>query len=105
GEMGAGSMQGGPAGGGGMFMDTISEITGIPAETLQAGMAGGSTLADVITANGGDLDAVRAGLEESMANSEFPIDDVDQFIDNLLNNAMQQMNPGQAPMGTPTEEP
>lgn len=88
---------GGMPGGGMMFMDTISNTTGISMETLQAGVASGSTLADVITANGGDLDAVKAGLTEALSNSEFPIDDPDQFIDNLLNNSMQQMNPNQAP--------
>lgn len=64
---------------------TISESTGIPEETLQQGVADGSTLAEVITANDGDLEAVHEALEDVFA--EQPLQegmDLGQWIDGML---------------------
>jgi hypothetical protein len=63
----------------------VSEVTGIPAATLREEMAGGATLGEAITANGGDLAAVRSALVEAF--SELPNlegQDIDQAVDDLL---------------------
>jgi len=77
-----------------MLWSVASETTGIPMETLQEGTAGGATLAEVITAQGGDLEAVKTALKEALTEAGFGGDDVDQQIENLLNSA-----PRQAPSG------
>lgn len=67
----------------------IGEVTGIPAATLREDMADGATLGEVITANGGDLAAVRSALVEAF--SELPNlegQDIDQVVDDLLNNSL-----------------
>jgi hypothetical protein len=77
-----------------MLWSVTSEATGIPVGTLQEGTAAGATLAEVITSQGGDLEAVRAALREAFTEAGLGGDDVDQRIENLLNNA-----PRQAPAG------
>ena len=53
------------------WMDTILEVTGLTVEQIQAGIAEGQTLAEVIEANGGDVEAVRQALiDAGMANYE-----------------------------------
>lgn len=67
------------------WLSVISEATGIPVETLQEGVAGGDALADVIMAQGGDLAAVEAALQEAMSSiPNLQADDVQQQIDDLL---------------------
>jgi hypothetical protein len=67
----------------------VSEVTGIPVATLREEMAGGATMAEVITANDGDLEAVKTAMVE--AYSELPNlegQDIDQDVDDLLNNTL-----------------
>ncbi len=67
----------------------VSEVSGIPVATLREEMAGGATMAEVITANDGDLEAVKTAMVE--AYSELPNlegQDIDQVVDDLLNNAL-----------------
>ena len=74
---------GGPMG----FMTIISEATGLDPETLQEEAAGGATMAEIITANGGDVEAVKAELIEAM--SEMPNADeidIEGRVSDLLNN-------------------
>jgi hypothetical protein len=77
-----------------MLWSVVSETTGIPAETLQEGTTAGATLAEVITAQGGDLEAVKTALRQAFTDAGLGGDDVDQRIESLLNNA-----PRQAPAG------
>lgn len=46
----------------GNLMDTVLEITGLTVEDIQAGIAEGQTLAEVIEANGGNIEEVRQAL-------------------------------------------
>ena len=85
---------GGPMG----FMTIISEATGLDPETLQEEAAGGATMAEIVTANGGDVEAVKAELIEAM--SEMPNadeTDVEGRVSDLLNNPL----PGPGSEGRP----
>ena len=69
------------------FMTIITEATGLSIEALQEEAASGSTLAEIIMANGGDVEAVRAQLIEAM--SEMPNadeTDIEGRVSDLLNN-------------------
>ena len=71
------------------FMTIISEATGLSIEELREEAAGGAALADIITANGGDVEAVKAELIEAM--SEMPNADetyVEGRVSDLLNNSL-----------------
>jgi hypothetical protein len=84
------------------FWEPIATATGISAETLQAALADGGALAEAITANGGDLDAVRAALREAHADSGASQEEVDAWIENLLANPMPQFGlPAAAETATP----
>lgn len=82
--------EGGPTDGGPMgFMNIISEATGLDPETLREEAASGATLAEVITAHGGDVEAVKAKLIEAM--SQMPNageGDIEQRVSDLLNNPL-----------------
>ena len=85
---------GGPMG----FMTIITEATGLSIEALQEEAASGSTLAEIITANGGDVEAVKAELIEAM--SEMPNadeTDVEGRVSDRLNNPL----PGPRVEGAP----
>jgi hypothetical protein len=47
----------------------IGEATGLDPETLREEAASGTTLAEVITANGGDVEAVKAELIEALSDA------------------------------------
>ncbi len=91
--------EGDAAGGGPMgFMAIISEVTGLDPQTLQEEAASGSTLAEIITANGGDVEAVKAELIEAM--SEMPDaqeQDIEQRVSDLLNNPLPMRDQGPPP--------
>jgi hypothetical protein len=80
-----------------MAWEVISETTGIPLETLQTETAEGAALAEVITAHGGDLDAVKAALKEAYLDAGYAGEDLDQFIDNLLSGTLPQFDRGAIP--------
>ena len=82
------------------FLPLISETTGISVENLQTEMAGGATPAEAITALGGDLDAVRAALIESLSNQP-NVQDAEQQVDDFLNGVFGRVGP----MSTPTPTP
>ena len=67
-------------------LEIVSDSSGIPVETLQAETAEGASLAEVITNQGGDLEAVEAALTEAFnampANANM---DVEERVSDLLN--------------------
>lgn len=75
------------------FWDAISGATGIPAETLQAATADGATLAEVITADGGDLEAVEDALRQAYAGSGASEEELEAWIENLLQSQLQFNRP------------
>jgi hypothetical protein len=87
--------EGGPTDGGPMgFMNIISEATGLDPETLREEAASGATLAEVITAHGGDVEAVKAKLIEAMSQTPNAGEgDIEQRVSDLLNNPLP-MPPG-----------
>ncbi len=84
-EFGGGASDGGPMG----FITIITEATGLSIEAIQEELASGATMAEIITANGGDVEAVKAKLIEAM--SEMPNageGDIEQRVSDLLNNPL-----------------
>lgn len=82
---GGGANGGGPMG----ILTIISEAAGLDFETLREEAAGGATMAEIITANGGDVEAAKAKLIE--ARSEMPNaqeEDIEQRVSDLLNNPL-----------------
>ena len=79
-----------------MLLDIASEATGLDVETIREQAADGATLAEIITANDGDVEAVKAQMIEAMEDMpRLPDDgDVEQFVDNMLNNPLGQRNSG-----------
>ena len=91
-EVDAGSFGG--RGFGGPFMDVISQATGLSVEEIQAQTADGKTLAEIISENGGNLEAIRSQLIEQF--NDFPNaqeNDVEQQVDNLLNGTFTSPQP------------
>jgi hypothetical protein len=84
------------------FWNTISDAASIPLETLQASLVEGTTLADAITAGGGDLAAVQDALREAYTDSGAAQGDLEAWIENLLNNPMPQFG---RPAGAETATP
>ncbi len=83
---------GGPGGmGGGMdaALTAVAEATGLSADDIRAQMNEGQALADIVTANGGDLTAVRAAVVTALqALPEAADMDVEAMADRLLEQAM-----------------
>ena len=78
------------SGRGGNVQDTavtiISETIDITVEDIQAQLADGQTLAEIIAANGGDGTADKSALAEALAETPFAAgQDLDTFITGLLN--------------------
>jgi hypothetical protein len=68
-------------------MTIISEATGLSIEELQEEAASGATLAEIITAHGGDVEAVKAELIEAMSQMPNADEtDIEQRVSDLLNN-------------------
>ncbi len=65
--------------------DVIAEETGLSMEEIQAQAAEGATLAEIVEANGGDLEAVRASLIEALGESPNAAElDIEQMADEWL---------------------
>ncbi|MCW5865452.1 MAG: hypothetical protein KIT52_20360 [Anaerolineae bacterium] len=83
---------GGPGGmGGGMdaALAAVAEATGLSADDIRAQMNEGQTLADIVTANGGDIATVRAAVVAALqALPEAADMDVEAMADRLLEQAM-----------------
>lgn len=66
----------------------LNETTGLTTEEIQAQTAEGVTLAELIEANGGDVEAVKADLIAALQDS--PIaqrQDVEEYVTNMLTNS------------------
>ncbi len=64
----------------------LNDTTGLTTEAIRAKTDTGTTLADLIEANGGDVDAVHAQLVEALSDS--PIaqsQDLEQYVTDMLN--------------------
>lgn len=66
------------------LLTTVSEASGVPLETLQAGLEEKKSLADIITANSGDLEAARAALTDSFAARGLEGEELKQRVDDFL---------------------
>ena len=76
-----------------MIMNIVSEATGLDVETIREQSANGATLAEIITANGGDVEEVKAKLIEAMMkNPNASEEDVEQRVEEMLNNPLPQRN-------------
>lgn len=64
----------------------ISDTTGITADTLRQAVSEGSTLAEAITAHGGDIEVVKTALRAALKNNP-NLDDaaIETQIDQVLN--------------------
>jgi hypothetical protein len=89
----------GPREGG--VLDVVSEAIGLtPQETVEALQADGATLASVIEANGGDVDAIRATLiENATARMDEAAANLETHIDDLLNGEFPANRGGRGPGG------
>jgi hypothetical protein len=68
--------------------NVVSETTGISVETLQTEAVDGATLAEVITANGGDLEGAEAALLEAFIDGSVRLaQDPERFVSDLLNSS------------------
>jgi len=82
-------------GGPGGFMQIISDATGLDIDSIRQQTADGATLAEIITANGGNVEEVKALLIESMSQMPNADEtDIEQRVSDLLNNPMPQRGPG-----------
>jgi hypothetical protein len=83
-----------PAGPGGLFetvFSLVADETGLTVEEIQAAMANGQSLAEIIESNGGDVEAVRAAMIdafEASPNAEGL--DAAQMADQWLNQQSEQ---------------
>jgi hypothetical protein len=66
------------------LLTTVSEACGVPLETLQAGLAEGKTLTEVITANEGDLEAATAALREDFAARGLEGEELEQRVTEFM---------------------
>ena len=67
------------------FLEPVSEASGIAVETMQAGLDEGKSFAQVITENGGDMDAAREALRALFADRDLDAEELEQRIDQILN--------------------
>lgn len=95
--------QGGPSGfGGAGLMQIISDATGLDVDSIRQQTADGATLAEIITANGGNVEEVKARLIESMSQMPNADEtDIEQRVSDLLNNPVPQPGPGDGSGGAP----
>lgn len=79
----------------GSMMSIISEATGLDMQTIREQSTNGATLAEIITENGGDVEAARAQLIEAMKDQPDATEqDIEQIVDSLLNNPLPQRGMG-----------
>jgi hypothetical protein len=80
----------------GSIFEVVSEETGLTAEEIQAQTAEGVTLAEIIEANGGNLEAVKVALTETFSNfQDLDDQDVEQRVEAILNGNFAQPADGQ----------
>jgi hypothetical protein len=73
----------------GFLMDVITEITGLTRRQIRDGLRDGKTLAEIITENGGDVEAVRAALVAAIEEEiQTQLDNIETRVDDLLNSTM-----------------
>ena len=98
------SQQGGPRGGNDRFgavLDAVSEATGLEREEIVTlTREDGMTLAEIITANGGSLDAVQATIVASFTEAvNEELANLDERVSDLLNNPLPQGQRGDGGRG------
>lgn len=81
---------------GGNVQDTavtiVSEVVDLTVDKIQAELADGKTLTEIITENGGDVTAVQAALAEALAETQLAQgQDLDAFITELLNGELNAL--------------
>ncbi len=82
---------GGFAGGGLGTTSIVAGTLGISVEELRTEMQAGKTFAEIIEEQGGDMDAIRAPLADTLSDTPLAEgQDIDTLIDDLLNNGIQQ---------------
>ena len=63
----------------------VAEATGMSGEEIRSQMADGATLAEVVAANGGDIETVRAAVIDALKGLPAAADmDVEQVADDWL---------------------
>ena len=67
------------------FLESVSEASGVAVETMQAGLDEGKSFSQVITENGGDLDAAREALRQLFADRGLEAEELEQRIDQIMN--------------------
>jgi hypothetical protein len=67
------------------LLEPVSEASGVAVETLQAGLDEGKSFSQVITENGGDLDAARETLRALFADRGLTAEELEQRIDQIMN--------------------
>ncbi len=74
----------------GRFWEAVSEASGVDLETLQTQNAAGVSVADAVTAAGGDLEAARAALTELFSGfGNMDAEQIQQRVDSFLNDTQQ----------------
>lgn len=102
------AQQGRPFEGGlfdGEMRDLIQQYTGLERQEIAQALRGGETLADLITANGGDVDAfvneavalAEARIDEAVDNGRIPQERADEMKANVRQGIEQRIN-GEAPL-------
>ncbi len=98
-------MLGGGRGGAGEIMDVIAEQTGLTAQELRDQLQAGGSLADVITANGGDVQAVidaavtaaTERINAAVADGKLTQERADEMLANLTQMITDMVN-GELPL-------
>lgn len=67
----------------GQVMDEVTAETGLTIEEIQAQQADGKSLSEIIEANGGDVEAIKATLMDSLSDTQLP---EGQSLEDILNN-------------------
>ncbi|MCP4358222.1 MAG: hypothetical protein GY796_09435 [Chloroflexi bacterium] len=74
-----------PAGFGGI-LELVADETGLTLEEVRAQLQAGETATDIVAANGGDIAAVQAALQEQFSqNPNLSQEEIETRIDNFLN--------------------
>jgi hypothetical protein len=92
---GKGGRPGGPGGPGG-FLEIISEGTGLDVETIRKQTSEGATLAEIVTANGGDLEEIKAKVVEAMGQMpDADQTDIEQRVNDMFSSPLPMFGPGE----------
>lgn len=77
--------------------DIVSEALGLDREAISEQLRDGATLAEIISANGGDVDAIQAQIAEALAeNRDLDAEEAQERAAAFLNG---ELRPGEGPRG------